>query len=156
VNKFKLIVAKKPLLFLLLSLVYTAGVIFLKWGMHPAWVTLTFLVGSLIGYYFLEIAEEFFALNPSPFRTIVFIGGFAIVSFFIITSSGSGLASGLVLTLYLTLIIWLSHDWQKNGNLNSWYNFPGGEVNKTTQITITIFIVIFFLIETLQFIQLNI
>ena len=150
-DKIKEIIRRKPPLFLLVSLGYLALVAFLKWDMHPTMATAIFVVGGLIGVYFLDIAEVFFHLNPSPFRSVVFAGAFAGVSLFIITSSGSILASGLVLSLYLSLVLWQIGEWQIQGNLASWYRLVAGQVSVQTQKAILIGFCIFFLVVTFLF-----
>src|SRR5258706_11797931 len=105
-NKLLEIVRRKPLLFLFITLGYLLMVGFIKWQIHPPFAALWYLVGGAIGVYFLDAAEVFFALNPSPFRSIIFVIAFIILSFFVVTSSGSFLAIGLVFALYLNLILW--------------------------------------------------
>lgn len=112
-QKVREIVQRKPLLFLIISFVYLVGVGFLKWQIRPPVWALSYLVGGLLGVYFLDIAEVFFNLTPSPFRTMTFQALFVLVSFFVVTSSGSLLASGLVLSIYLTLILRQIFDWKK-------------------------------------------
>lgn len=154
-EKIQAIVKRKPLLFLVVSLVYLVGIGFLKWQSHPTLNSLYYLVGGLIGVYFLDIAEEFFAVQPSPFRSIVFAVLFVIVSFFIVTSSGSMLASGLVLSLYLSLVLWQLGEWQINGNLNTWYRMLAAPVAVTIQKWLAIAFIFIFLIETSVFLILR-
>jgi len=110
-EKVKELILKKPGIFLLSSFVYLIGVVLLKWGIHPTFETLWFFIGGAIGIYFLDGAELFFRLTPSPFRTPLFIILFAIVSIFVVTSSGSVLASGLVLSLYMQILIRSIGEW---------------------------------------------
>jgi len=51
----------------------------------------------------------------------VFLIGFVVVSLFIATSSGARIAQGLVLSLYLTLILWQIGERQVTGALVQWY-----------------------------------
>ena len=99
----------------------------------------------------LDAAEVFFALNPSPFRSIVFVGAFVVLSFFVATSSGSLLAQGLVFSLYLTLILWQVGEWQFSGNLDGWYRMVAGPVTKTVQKWALVIFSVMFIIETLLF-----
>lgn len=151
VEKMKEIIRRKPRFFLFVSLGYLILVGFLKWNTHPTWDTLLFLVGGLLGVYFLDIAEVFFELNPSPFRSIVFVGAFVLVSLFIVTSSGQALASGLVLSLYLTLIFWQTGQWQIQRNLNDWYRMVTGVVDTRVQRWILVGCVFLFFVETFLF-----
>lgn len=115
------IIKRKPPVFLIVSLGYLVLVGLLKWRLEPPIGALLFLAGGAIGVYLLDAAEVFFALNPSPFRSIIFLAGFVVVSLFIATSSGVLLAQGLVLSLYLTMILWQIGERQLRGNLDSWY-----------------------------------
>jgi hypothetical protein len=112
-RKIEELIKRKPPIFLIVSLAYLAGVGFLKWQIHPPIWALAYLGGGLLGVYFLDIAEVFFSLTPSPFRTITFQALFVLVSFFVITSSGSLLATGLVLSMYLTMLLRMSFEWKK-------------------------------------------
>jgi len=153
IEKVKEIVRRKPLFFLFISLGYLVLVALLKWNIHPTWNTLLFLAGGVLGVYFLDIAEVFFELTPSPFRSIVFVGAFMVVSLFIVTSSGSPLASGLVLSLYLTLLFWQVGQWQIQKNLNDWYRMVAGPVHAGAQRWILVGFVVLLFVETFLFVR---
>jgi len=138
---------------LLVSLIYLLLTGFSKWTTHPDFGSITFLIGGLIGVYFLDIADVFAALNPSPFRSIVFVTGLIIISFFIVTSSGSMLASGLVLSLFLSILLWQIGEWRLQKNLNDWYRMISGPVPAEIQQWILWGCAAFFLIETIVFIR---
>ncbi len=148
-----IIIRKKPLVFLVISVVYALGVGVMKWGI--AWPPQAFLyfAGAIMGVYFLDAAEVFFRLTPSPFRSIVFIAGFAIVSFFVVTSSGSFVGSGLVLSLYLSLLLWQIGELAVAGNLNSWYRMVSGVPQRAHQLWILFTIGVVFVGETYLFIR---
>ncbi len=152
-DKFLEILRKKPLLFFVISLGYLMAVGFLKWGTSPPWGALWFMAGAILGIYFLDAAEVFFHLVPSPFRSIIFAAGFVLVSFFVVTSSGSLLASGLVLSLYLTMILWQIGQWRVAGNLDSWYQMIAGGVGVKTQLWLLTAFALLFFIETYLFIR---
>jgi hypothetical protein len=152
-EKIKAIIQRKPLLFLLISTAYLLLIGFLKWNVHPTAGSVTFLIGGLLGIYFLDIAEVFFALQPSPFRSIIFVAGLIIVSLFVITSSGSMLASGLVLSLFLTLLLWQVGEWELHKNLNDWYRMIAGPVDVKTQQWILWATVVICIVETFLFIR---
>lgn len=160
-DKMLEIIRKKPLLFLFISVVYALGVGVLKWGIPSASLRASawppqaalYFGGAILGVYFLDTAEVFFTLAPSPFRSIVFMAGFAVVSFFIVTSSGSFVASGLVLSLYLSLILWQVGELQITGNLNSWYRMVAGPVSINAQRWILFVFIAFFVLETFLFIR---
>lgn len=144
---------KKPLVFLVVSIVYALGVGVLKWG--AAWPpqAALYFAGALIGVYFLDAAEVFFRVTPSPFRSIVFMAGFAVVSFFIVTSSGSFVGSGLVLSIYLSLLLWQIGELGIAGNLNSWYRMVSGVPTLTQQWWTLVVLTAIFFIETYLFIR---
>jgi hypothetical protein len=153
IEKIKEIIRKKPLMFLLVSLGYLLVAGFLKWTIHPTIATAFFVAGGLLGVYFLDFAEVFFRLNPSPFRSVVFAGAFVLVSLFIITSSGSMFSSGLVLSLYLSLILWQVGEWQIQGSLATWYRMIAGSISIQTQRLLLVGFMAVFVIETLLFIR---
>jgi hypothetical protein len=149
----KKIISRKPLLFLFLSLGYVGLLGFAKWFIHPPLEAVWFIFGGAIGVYLLDAAEVFFAINPSPFRTIVFAGAFVVLSLFVVTSSNSMLASGLVLSLYLTMLLWQIGQWQIDGNLNTWYRMVAGPVSVQHQKWGMIIFAALFAVETLLFLR---
>lgn len=152
-NKVIEIIRKKPLLFLVVSIGYALGVGVLKWGVSWPPQAALYFAGALIGVYFLDAAEVFFALTPSPFRSIVFMAGFAVVSFFMVTSSGSFMGSGLVLSLYLSLLLWQIGELQITGNLSSWYRMVSGVPSLPQQKWMLVGLAAIFLTETYLFIR---
>jgi hypothetical protein len=152
-TKIQEIIRRKPPLFLLVSLGFLIGTAFIKWGIHPSWATLFYGIGGILGVYFLDVGEVFFNLTPSPFRSIVFAILFAIVGLFIVTSSGSMMASGLVLSLFLTLILWQLGEWQIKKNLNDWYSMVAMVVNTQIQLWIFFGFIVLFIVESYLFIH---
>lgn len=147
------IIQGKPPLFVIAGLIYLLAVGFFRWQMTPSLDTLYFLGGGFLGIYFLDIAEAFFHLAPSPFKSIVFVGLYTAISFFVVTSSSSFVARGLVLTVYLMLLLLQISEWRKTGNLVSWYEMVAGVVSVSTQeLLLAVFGVIFF-VETYLFIR---
>src|SRR3989304_8189632 len=127
-DKIKEIISKKPQLFVIVSLVYLFLTGLVKWKLTPAASSLWYLFGGVTGIYFLDAAEAFFHLTPSPFRSVIFQALFVVVSLFVVSSSGSLFASGLVLILYLTLILIAVGELRMVGNLDSWYQMVAGKV----------------------------
>lgn len=150
-DKILAIIKRKPPLFLFLSIGYLIIVGLLKWHISPPIGALWFILGGAIGVYLLDGAEVFFALSPSPFRSIVFAGAFMILSLFVLTSSGSLLAQGLVFSLYLTLILWQVGQWQYSGNLDDWYKMIAAPVTVTIERWSLIAFTFIFLVETVLF-----
>jgi hypothetical protein len=153
VDKIKTVIRRKQSLFLIISLAYTGLIIALKLLSAPSLSVLWFALGAVMGIYFLDLAEEFFKLDPSPFRSIIFCAGFAVVSLFVITSSGSPLASGLVLIIYLTILMWQIGQWRLTGNLNSWYRMIASPVSPKAQLWGLMIFSGLFLLETIQYIR---
>ena len=149
----KQIIARKPLLFLVISLGYVVLLGFIKWFIHPPLGAVWFLVGGVIGVYLLDAAEVFFAVNPSPFRSIVFAGAFVVLSLFVVTSADSMLADGLVLTLFLTMFLWQIGEWQITGNLNAWFRMVEGPVSVSLQRWSMVIFAALFVAETLLFLR---
>lgn len=152
-DALRMMLAKKPKIFLLVSFVYLVLVGFLKWQFHPVWDWVWYLVGGVMGVYFLDAAELFFNLNPSPFRSVVFMALFVIVGVFVITSSQSALATGLVLSLFLSLLLWQVGEWRVNGNVSTWYRMVAFSVPPQTQLIILGIFSLFFVLETYLFIH---
>lgn len=140
-------------MFFVSSVLYILVVSAIKWWIHPTISTLFFLTGATVGLYFLDIAEVVFSVHPSPFRTIVFVTLFAVVSFFVITSSGSMLAIGLVLSIFLTILLWQLGEWALLKNLNSWYGMLADPIPVSVQRIVLYVSAIIFLIETIIFIR---
>ncbi|MFZ2025624.1 MAG: hypothetical protein WAV51_05075 [Microgenomates group bacterium] len=143
----------KPFFFFWITLIYIVFVYVVKWNIHPTIQAGLFIVGGLIGMYFLEAAERFVHLNPSPFRSIVFVALFLAVSFFVVTSSVSYIASGLVLSIFLTLILWQFGEWSTAKNLHRWYVMLADPVSPRAQVWILCFEFVFFVFQTIIFIQ---
>lgn len=150
---FKQIISRKPLFYLVISLGYLGLLGFAKWFIHPPLAAVWFILGGVIGVYMLDAAEVFVAITPSPFRSIVFAGAFVVLSLFIVTSSNSMLADGLVLSLYLTMLLWQLGEWQIAGNLNSWYRMVAGPVSVQRQKCGMIIFGMLFVVETLLFLR---
>ncbi len=153
-DKILRIIQKKSSGAVLIHLLYFLFIGFAKWRLTPAVPTLLFFTGGLVGMYFLDVAEEFFNLSPSPFRSVVFIIGFTLVSFFVVTSTGSMLGIGLVLSLFLTLIIWQATEWRRQGNLNRWYMMIAGVLPQYMQRLVLVAFILLFIVETVLFLRL--
>lgn len=149
----KSIILKKPTFFIIATLLYLLVTYLLKWRLTFVPGGLIYAIGGIAGMYFLDAAEAFFKLSPSPFRSIIFSIGFSAVSFFVVTSSGSFLAAGLVLTTYMTLIFWQIGEWKLTGNNTSWYRMIAGLASHKTQQWILFSFVLVFLVQTFLFVR---
>lgn len=152
-EQVKAIIRQKPRIFIYSTLVYFLAVMVIKWIAHPSLDAVWFFLGGAIGLYFLDAAEVFFALNPSPFRSIVFGALFSIVAFFVVTSSTGTIGSGLVLSIYLQMLLWQAGEWRMKGNIDSWYRMVAGPVPVATQRTILIISAAVFVIVSFIFIR---
>lgn len=147
------LIRQKPRVFVYITLVYILGIGLMKWVMHPSLDALWFFLGGAIGLYFLDAAEIFFALIPSPFRSVVFSALFAAVAFFVVTSSSGTIGSGLVLSIYLQMILWQVGEWRISGHTDSWYRMVAGPVNQSTQRALFVGFIVLFLLVSYLFIR---
>lgn len=152
-DRLRVLLQRKPIIFLFGNFCYVVLAYLLRWNIHPTMNAVWFFVGSILGMYFLEAAEEFFRLDPSPFRSIVFVGLFAIVSFFVVSSSGSFLAIGLVLSIFLTLLLWQLGEWVTAKHLNRWYEMLADPVPIRVQFWILLALGVLFVLETALFVR---
>jgi hypothetical protein len=152
-DKLKQIIRSKPrwIVLVIFSYILILGV--LKWRLSPDISTVFYLLGGLFGVYFMDLADLVFDIQPSPFRSIVFVVLFCIVSFFVVTSSGSMFAAGLVLSLYFTLLLLQAEEWQEYHNLNEWFTLGMSRPPVKVQRWIVLGIALFLVLETLLFIR---
>jgi len=146
------IVRKKPSMFVVVGIIYIVLVALLKWPLQFSFQVVWFIFGAAIGIYFLNIAEHYFGISPSPFRTVIFQALFVLLSMFIVTSSREAFVVGLVLSLYLQIALLQIGEFRLRGRLNSWYQMVSGEVPRSIQKLIIISYVVIFIIETYIFI----
>lgn len=147
------IIRQKPRIFIYVTLVYFLSVGIIKWITQPSLEAVWFFLGGAIGLFFLDAAEVFFALQPSPFRSVVFGALFAVVAFFVVTSSTGTIGSGLVLSIFLQMLLWQIGEWRMKGNTDSWYRMVAGIVPVATQRSILIISAVLFFVETFIFIR---
>ncbi len=152
-GKFIFVILRKPLPLVLVNLAYLLAAGFLKWWISPPLGAIWFIVGGVIGIYFLDLTEYFFKLSPALLHSIVFEALFVVVSFFIITSSGGWLEGGLVLSLYLTMLTAKLKEWRTTGSLNSWFQMVDETVSISTQQGLLAIFGLIFLMETYLFIK---
>lgn len=152
-EKVKNILRAKPTWILLLIVSYIIILGILKWRLTPDITTVFYLLGGVFGVYFMDFAEMIFDIHPSPFRTIIFTILFGVVSFFVVTSSGSMFASGLVLALYFTLLLDQADEWQNHNNLNRWYEMIRPIPTKKIQLLLVLATSLLLVLETLIFIR---
>lgn len=146
-------IPKKSILHLSATCTYLMLILFLKWHLKPVQAGLWFLGGGFIGMYFVDIAEAIFRIHPSPFRSIVFEALLAITSFFIVTSSSNAFAGGLVLSIFLTLILWQTGEWSVSRNIASWYRMVSGSATTSVQWWGIVIAAIIFFVNTALFIR---
>ena len=152
-DKLKEIVRSKPTWVVLVIFSYILILGILKWRLSPNISTLFYLLGGLVGIYFMDVADVIFDVKPSPFQSILFLILFGIVSFFIVTSSGSMFATGLVLSLYFTQLFLQAEEWQEYRNLNAWYTLVKAPPSVKVQQWMALGTAFLLVIETLIFIR---
>jgi len=148
---------KKPIL-LIISLVYLLSLTLFHWGIKPSLEILFFLAGGALGVYFLDLADLIFKMSafdntqakPSPFRNVLFQSPLAVLSLFVLTSSGSLFGTGLVLTLFLGILIDQREELGQSNSLQSWFSVIKTEILASTQklyfwVMVGIFIFLSFL-----------
>lgn len=151
-EKLKIRLQQKSPIAVGISLVYLFALLLLHWRFTFPVETIIFFVGGILGLFILDIVEVFIPWEPSPFRTMVFSILLSICGIYIITSTPEIIAKGLVLSLTLTILLLEWTDWQKNGNLTSWFQFFFGEVNLSVQLAILLGTSILLLVESVIFI----
>jgi len=152
-DKIKAIITSKPTWVVLVIFSYILILGVLKWRLSPDLTTVFYLFGGLFGVYFMDLADLVFNIQPSPFRSVLFIILFGVVSFFVVTSSGSMFASGLVLSLYFTLLLLQAEEWQENRNLNAWFTLGTTPPSEKIQMWIVLGTAVLLVTETLLFIR---
>ena len=141
----------KPLVFILIPLIYAFVLGLLRWWIHPPIGAILFAVGTVVGIFLLDAAETFFNLHPSPFRSVVFAVGLMIVALFVVTSSGNLMATGLVVSLYLNIILLQLGEMRVRGHLDSWFALVSSPVSHTAQKRLLFAYIAFFGVLTLLF-----
>ncbi|MFZ5534737.1 MAG: hypothetical protein ACOY3M_01115 [Patescibacteria group bacterium] len=152
-ENIKIMIRQKPRIFIYITAGYLLLAGLLRWATAPSLDALWFFVGGAIGLFFLDAAEVFFALSPSPFRSIVFGALFAVVAFFVVTSSTGTIGSGLVLSVFLQMLLWQIGEYRVHGNINSWFRMVADPVPPPTQRMILIIAAIIFIIESYLFVR---
>lgn len=142
----------KPSIFVIVTITYLIIIGLVKWFNHPQLSAIWFIIGGILGIYFLDASEHFFSLHPSPFRTILFTSVFSLISFFVVTSSSSMIAVGLVLSMYLGLLMQQIGELEAVGNLASWYRVIAGNIDSNMQRWILAGFAALFVFETFLFI----
>lgn len=149
---------KKPIL-LIITIAYLLCLTLFHWGGKIDLGILFFLAGGVLGIYFLDLADLLFKISPfrpslqgepSPFRNVVFQSALAILSLFVLTSSGSVFGTGLVLTMFLRILLDQREELGQNGNLQNWFAVIKTEILPSTQkiyfaVMVGIFIFLSFL-----------
>lgn len=115
------ILAKPPLL-VILPLVYGVALLFGRWGLAPTIASLLFLFGIIAGIFAIDICETVMDVSPpSPFRSMAFWLALSVVSIFVITSNGSVLGAGMVLSLQFMMLLLHVGEWNVRGHVAGWY-----------------------------------
>lgn len=114
-------VMQKPPLQVILPIMLFFVLILAKWQLSFPFAALWFFLGGVLGIYLIDIAEELFKLQPSPFRSLLFVVSLFILSFYIVTSTPEFLARGLSFSVYLSLFLLYATDWNEHHSTHSWF-----------------------------------
>ncbi len=97
------------------TVIYALVLSLVKWRLQFNFDILFFLGGSIIGLFLLDTIEAFLGGRQSVFRTVFFEGILSVAGFFVITSSGSLVGSGVVLAFFLRFLIEQTTEYQTIG-----------------------------------------
>lgn len=112
-----------------ISLFYVFGTILFHWLLKFDWRVVFYVIGAFIGLHLFELTEQFvLAKSPvtpeqpvvSPLRSSSVQLLLAVVSVFVLSSTGSSIGAGLVLLMNLRLLDLQYTQFQKTGQLASW------------------------------------
>ncbi|MCX8009327.1 MAG: hypothetical protein N3A54_06575 [Patescibacteria group bacterium] len=145
-------ILKKPLILIIIPVIYVFIVSLSKWRLNFSFDIILFFIGGIVSIYLIDIAEELVSLNPSPFRSIVFVIGLVITGFYILTSTQEMIASGLVLGLLLNRLLFQISEWKIRKNLHAWYVMHVGDVPTSIQRVGVIVLGVLFFLQTIIFI----
>lgn len=152
-EQVKQLIRGKPLSTVLFTSVYIIILGFFHWKLTPDITILYYVAGGFLGIYFMDIAERIFDIKPSPFHSVVFLGLFAVVSFFVVTSSGNMFAIGLVLSLFFNLLLAQATEWMARHDLSSWFTMVDAVVSPRMQFWIMIVTGVILVAESIIFIR---
>jgi len=122
-------ILKKPSPQVVIPVIVFMVLLFAKWQLTFPFEALWFFLGSILGIYLLDIAEEVFKTKPSPFRNILFGLALLVLSFYVISSTTEYLAKGLVLSLFLNLCLLVATDIIQHRSVVSWYEMVSQSTN---------------------------
>ncbi len=145
-------ILQKPVLLVAVPLLYFILVIFSKWRFSLSFDILFFLFGGVVSIYAIDVAEMIAKIRPSPFRSIGFVIGLVIVGFYVLTSTVSMIASGLVLGLLLNILLFQISEWKVKKHLDSWYQMVGSSIPPSVQQAGIFLLGIVFLLQTIIFV----
>ncbi len=145
-------IVKKPPLLVIIPIIYFFLILFSKWKFALPIDALYFFLGGLLGVYLIDIAEEFFKLQPSPFRTTLFVLALTVIGFYTISSTREAMAAGVVLGLLMTIFLFQVSEWRIRKNLDSWYQMYMWHISGTGQKIGLFLLGMVLLFETIMFI----
>lgn len=132
-DMIKDIVRLKPFQYVVINSVILLFIGFFHWYRNISFDVFWFLLGGVFGIYFIDVADGIVSMRPSPFRSVIFQILFAIISFFLITSSTSYFAIGLVLSSFIQMLLIQLDEWKRLRNLDSWYHMIDVNVGPSIQ-----------------------
>lgn len=103
------------------AIVYAVVMVFLKWGTELTFDAVFLVVGILIGLVLLDVVDSLFPSAKPLLHSVVGAVIIGIAGFFVVTSSGSILGSGVVLSLLLRVLSEQITEYMATGQIMSWF-----------------------------------
>ena len=132
------------------TVMYTLVISLVKWRLQFDFNILFFLGGSVIGLFLLDTIEVFFGGKQSVFRTVFFEGTLSVVGFFVITSSGSLVGSGVMLAFFLRFVLEQMTEFQATG-IGHWITTSNIATSRLREEILVIVTATIFVLLTLLF-----
>ena len=109
-----------PLISGVAAVIYAVGMIFLKWGGIVS-DAVFLIIGIFVGLVLLDVVDMLFPSARPLLHGMVGVVTISIASFFVVTSSGSIMGSGVVLSLLLRVVSEQIHEYVATGQIMSWF-----------------------------------
>lgn len=152
-DRIKNIVLSKSRNIIGYTLIYIIFIYIARWRLTFNFDGLLILAGAVVGIFILDIAEDVVRTNPSPFRSVLFYAAFLPVCLFIVSSSNSAAAAGLVLALHITMIANIRKDLATDGQINKYFTYLKVDLTPQNQKNLIVLFALFLAVETLIFVR---
>ena len=140
-----------PIPAIIFTTLYIFAMVFLKWGLEFDVNIILFSGGAMVGLILLDVFDVLFPeITISP-RTIIGEVVFIVLSLFVITSSGSIVGSGVVLSLFLRILIEQVGEFITTKGISSWFTRAHLDPSPSIEQVVLWGGVVLFIIETYIF-----